>query len=1418
LDGGITWTNSAQFASFGGPATPNNPVALSNRLWIATGTSDLSAPITSNLLLEASWKSTGGFPASSADWISGTSFVGEGQIVASPLLGVFILPKVAGYPLTAVSRVSVNSGSSAGAVTFDPTNNFAALPGGEKKFGAAYDPVSSNFYVLSNPILPLDSGSGIEPDMVRNTAAVLTSRDLLNWKVEKIFLYSADLSHEGFGYLNFDFDGTNMVAASRTAWVIPGETPPNDGRAHDSNLLTIHRIDDFRNIAPDHYLKISGNQILRYERTPETKDDDAPLGSFTLGSTALTSPNGMGQAAAGDIYIREAGGRILRFDAAGNFVETNSSAPVSFQSANLTVKQPIDGECAWSRSGSGDWFEPLSWYYWGRPDTTEEIAVFGSAATAATTVNIPSETQVWNFNTDGDKEGWVASNTNYLDMVITNGVLQGTALATNGVFVSRSDRFFYGSTVPEVRIRMKADANCPVYFYWGTTLAVPSQPARRLTGSYTGNGEFQELIFSMAGNANWDGQAITLIRFDPQVQTNVAGSKGFAIDSITVPKESYRMKGLRFRSASPYTLSGGGQLRIEANSGTGTVEVLQGKHTNNVELVLGSDTDMILTNNTSLHLKQGIDLNGKTLHVSGSGKLLMQDSLVMNGGTLAISGATPLTLTNNSTGAVLDGTLQLLPEGTFAPTIGTSFDLLDNPSVLGTKKFAAVSLPALPSGQQWNTNALYTTGNVTVEAAPYSLIVATPYGKANPPAGTNTYDYGTNLTAALTNSPVLNGTTTQYVCRGWSGTGSVPSSGTSTNTASFTLTTNSTLTWLWTTNYWLDTATNGNGSVNVSDGWKTNGASVQITAAPGADWLFTAWSGNTNGCTINGNIITAPMTAARTITANFEVDPLSLPNTWQLDSSGTWTNPVNWTDGIIPGISGGSNSSDVVIFSATLTTNRVVTVDANRNIGGIIFANPANLSGANPATTVGYTLTNGNLRISNGGVIQVTDSSGTNTSEVASPVSIQGNGGSATFRNDADGNKAGLTVTGAVYGNSTAGNTTTLYLDGESTSTGIGGNSRNNTIGVVSNGPAGGVVKLVKNGTGLWTMGVASTFTGGFDFNQGTIRYFGNGNVGLGRGLVTIGNEGVTFSHANSVVITTTNDFLFNGNLTLAGAENFGYSGAWDFNAGVRTITVNGAVTNFSVSGRISNGSLIKSGTGTLILSASNAIGQTTVSAGTTVGSANGALGTGHVTVAGGATLTLSATNCINNAATLTLATNAALDLNFTGADTVGGISLNGGATWLSSGMYTAAQLDTLGGGTYTGSGSLTVEGFADDPANTPHSWLTQYGLTNFNVDAMDDADHDGLLTWQEYVAGTNPTNPASVFRITGRNVNAQGTVIRWSSASNKLYNLSRTTNLLQSFAAVAGATNLPATPPENVYTNPAPTTGPAFYKISVHE
>ncbi|MCF7818695.1 MAG: hypothetical protein K9M54_12535 [Kiritimatiellales bacterium] len=149
-----------------------------------------------------------------------------------------------------------------------------------------------------------------------------------------------------------------------------------------------------------------------------------------------------------------------------------------------------------------------------------------------------------------------------------------------------------------------------------------------------------------------------------------------------------------------------------------------------------------------------------------------------------------------------------------------------------------------------------------------TLTVATPHGQASPAVGKTWFVYGSSNSASVVGSPVANGTTTQYTCVGWTGTGNVPASGTSTNTGSFSLTTDSAITWLWNTNYWLDTFAAAGGSVDVPDGWQTNGAGVQLTATPDAYYHFAGWSGDTAGDTNNAQM-TLPMTGARSVAASF---------------------------------------------------------------------------------------------------------------------------------------------------------------------------------------------------------------------------------------------------------------------------------------------------------------------------------------------------------------------------------------------------------------------------------------------------------------------------------------------------------------------------------------------------------------------
>ncbi|MEI6196352.1 MAG: tandem-95 repeat protein, partial [Verrucomicrobiota bacterium] len=173
---------------------------------------------------------------------------------------------------------------------------------------------------------------------------------------------------------------------------------------------------------------------------------------------------------------------------------------------------------------------------------------------------------------------------------------------------------------------------------------------------------------------------------------------------------------------------------------------------------------------------------------------------------------------------------------------------------------------------------------------------------------------------------------------------------------------------------------------------------------------------------------------------------------------------------------------------------------------------------------------------------------------------------------------------------------------------------------------------------------------------------------------------------------------------------------------------------------------------------------------------------------------------------------------------TLSGLDPNSGAViYLSSTYYHGPDVFTFtasDGSLYsTGTVSLTVTASVTTNTGTPLWWLAQYGLTNFNADALADADGDGLLTWQEYIAGTNPTNAASNFWIASAGMTPQGgAIVRWPSVLNRFYDLGRTTNLLVPFVNLPGASNLPATPPQNFYTNSVPDGSAAFYRVNVHE
>ena len=128
----------------------------------------------------------------------------------------------------------------------------------------------------------------------------------------------------------------------------------------------------------------------------------------------------------------------------------------------------------------------------------------------------------------------------------------------------------------------------------------------------------------------------------------------------------------------------------------------------------------------------------------------------------------------------------------------------------------------------------------------------------------------------------------------------------------------------------------------------------------------------------------------------------------------------------------------------------------------------------------------------------------------------------------------------------------------------------------------------------------------------------------------------------------------------------------------------------------------------------------------------------------------------------------------------------------------------------------LTIAPMTDtDSDGLPDDWeLTYFGSTT-GASATTDSDGDGMNNWQEYVAGTSPTNRASVLvlyaPVAPELVNPF--VLVWASVSNRFYTVSDSTNLVLGFTP--RAFHLPATPPFNHYTNMVGG-GMRFFRIGV--
>jgi hypothetical protein len=267
-DNGLSWTipsnDQTGLLRTGLYQTASSAIVIHNgRIWKAveqvTGAASLwakafeamviSAPIGSDLLKASSWTSSTSVPYNST-WLSGRF---EGMLEGGALLGtdgvvrnvLRVHTNITGQEYAALIKISADGATS----NFNPSTDFSLFPGGTKKFSIRYDQQSGKYWSLVNSIAP-DQWAFTWTSKIRNTLALISSTDLKDWTVNKIIVNHPDVEKHGFQYVDWDFDGKDIIMLIRSSFD-DGKGTPND--YHDANYLFFKRINAFSQYKDKNY-------------------------------------------------------------------------------------------------------------------------------------------------------------------------------------------------------------------------------------------------------------------------------------------------------------------------------------------------------------------------------------------------------------------------------------------------------------------------------------------------------------------------------------------------------------------------------------------------------------------------------------------------------------------------------------------------------------------------------------------------------------------------------------------------------------------------------------------------------------------------------------------------------------------------------------------------------------------------------------------------------------------------------------------------------------------------------------------------------------------------------------------------------------------------------------------------------------
>jgi hypothetical protein len=200
----------------------------------------LSVPTDADLLQAENWEKTNVLGGNST-WLNG-HFNGwlEGNAVVDQRGALLDVLRVDAKPIgdKAAAVMISDDGLTA---SFDPAVGFLEMAGGSVKFTLRSEPAGRRYWAITN-IVPTRIRTP-NPGIVRNTLALVCSVDLRTWTVQAVLWHKDDTSRHGWQYVDWQFDGEDLIAVARVA------DDDDQGGAHDfhdANKLVFFRVSNFR--------------------------------------------------------------------------------------------------------------------------------------------------------------------------------------------------------------------------------------------------------------------------------------------------------------------------------------------------------------------------------------------------------------------------------------------------------------------------------------------------------------------------------------------------------------------------------------------------------------------------------------------------------------------------------------------------------------------------------------------------------------------------------------------------------------------------------------------------------------------------------------------------------------------------------------------------------------------------------------------------------------------------------------------------------------------------------------------------------------------------------------------------------------------------------------------------------------------